>query len=216
VRSRYKLFCFDMDGTLLDSMGYWHLSKIELLLALHLPLEPVGMPDILYRSFREVLEYYREKHGFAYEWDDIIEKYRAVMNRWYRRGIDPKPGAREFLQRLQQEGVRVCVGTATDRNIAREALKVAGLLEYVEFVTDIAEMGSGKENAAFFEKLAERAGVQTDEILMFEDALYAMQGARSAGCGVVAIEEAASERERDEIMAFADRYIRSYHELLEA
>ena len=214
MKSRYKLFCFDMDGTLLDSMGYWHLSKIELLLDLKLPLSPVGMPDILYRSFRDVLAYYREKHGFECEWDDMIEKYRAVMYRWYRKGLDPKPGAREFLQRLQQEGIRVCVGTATDRNIAREALKKAGMLEYIEFVTDIAEMGSGKENAAFFENLAARAGVETSEILMFEDALYAMQGARSAGCGVVAIEEAASDWEKDEIIAFADRYIRSYHELL--
>lgn len=215
MKSKYKLFCFDMDGTLLDSMGYWHLSKIELLLQLKLPLSPVDMPDILYRSFRDVLEHYRKKCGVVYDWDDIIDQYRAVMYRWYRQGLEPKPGAREFLQRLRQEGIRVCVGTATDRNIAREALEKAGMLEYIEFVTDIAEMGSGKENAAFFENLAAHAGVQPEEILMFEDALYAMQGARSAGCGVVAIEEAASDCEREAIVAFADRYIRSYHELLD-
>lgn len=215
MMSAYKLFCFDMDGTLLDSMGYWYLSKIDLLMQLGLPLEPERIPDVMYRPFRELLEFYAENHGFQYQWDDMIQRYRQVMYQYYRRGLNPKPGALEFLRHLKQRGVRVCVGTATDRNIAREALRASGLLEYVEFVTDIAEMGSGKENAAFFENIAQRAGVQPGEIVMFEDALYAMQGAKSAGCGVVAIEDATAFAEKDEIRQTADRYILSYTELMQ-
>ena len=210
MRSKYKLFCFDMDGTLIDSMGEWHTSRIGLLNRLGREVPEERVPWILQHSLQEVLQEFQVEC----DWDEVIRLYREEMHLHYLRGIPPKPGALEFLRCLKQQGIRVCVGTATAQNMARDALQKSGLLEYVEFVTDIEEIGCGKEHAEFFTRLAARAGVQPDEILMFEDALYSMQGAKKAGCGVVAIEEATAAAEKEQICALADRYIHSYTELL--
>lgn len=206
----YKIYCFDMDGTLLDSMGEWHISRVGLLKRFGCIVPEERVPWILQHSLQEVLQ----EFGVDCEWDEIIRQYREEMHIRYLRGIPPKPGAPEFLRHLKQQGVRVCVGTATAQRMARDALEKSGLLEYIEFVTDIEKIGCGKENAEFFQRLAKRAGVRPDEILMFEDALYAMQGAKKAGCGVIAIEEATAAGEKEEICALADRYIHSYFELL--
>ena len=48
---------------------------------------------------------------------------------------------------------------------------------------------------------------------MFEDALYAMQGARAAGLGVIGITDATNEPDREAIRAVCDRVIDSYDEL---
>ena len=48
---------------------------------------------------------------------------------------------------------------------------------------------------------------------MFEDALYAMQGARAAGLGVIGITDATNEPDREKIHAVCDRVIDSSDEL---
>ena len=212
--SRYKLFCFDMGGTLLDSVGEGGACKIRLIRLLGLPLPPEREPWARQHTLQEMMEYYRKTQGIAYEWDDIIRWYRALMYENYRRGIAPKPGALEFLQYLHRQGACTCVGTANDRNIAREALDRSGLLPYVGFVTDVDEIGCDKKDPEFFRRLAKRFDVQPEEILMFEDTLSAMQGAKAAGCGLIAIYGSVAADKKAEICALADRYIHSYLELL--
>ena len=211
MRSRYKLFCFDMDGTLLDSMGYWCSSKLDLLRELGYEIREEEIEYLLSTSVEQTLKEWNTGLG----WEDIVEDYRRIMHGHYRAGIAPKPGALEYLQHLHASGARICVGTATARHMAVDALEKAGMLPYVEFVTDIHEMGCGKECPEFFAKVAKRAGVHPEEILMHEDALYAMEGAKKAGCGVVAIEEETALREREEIRRTADRYVTNYLELME-
>ena len=48
---------------------------------------------------------------------------------------------------------------------------------------------------------------------MFEDALYAMRGARAAGLGVIGITDTTNEHDREAILTVCDRVIDSYDEL---
>ena len=48
---------------------------------------------------------------------------------------------------------------------------------------------------------------------MFEDALYAMRGARAAGLGVIGVTDPTNMHDRPEIIAVCDRVIDSYDEL---
>ena len=107
------------------------------------------------------------------------------------------------------------MGTATPRHVATRALSRLGLMPYIEFVTDPYEMGCGKGNPQFFHNLAKKCGLKVEEIAMFEDAYYAMKGAKEAGCTVLAIEDATAFREKEDIMAIADRYVLTFDEMIE-
>ena len=50
---------------------------------------------------------------------------------------------------------------------------------------------------------------------MFEDAYYATQGAKAAGCTVLAIEDQTAFREKEAILKIADKYVRSFDEMIE-
>ena len=214
MQSRYKLICFDMDGTLIDSMGYWRMCNVQFLLRHHLPMDPEIMRDALFQSNRVMVPRYIEHYQLDMDVEEIYREYETMMLDHYERDIEPKPGALKYLISLKRQGVRICVATATPRRIAERALSKYGLMPYIEFVTDPYELGETKAHPAFFHRLAEKAGVDVDEIAMFEDALYAMKGAKAAGCGVYAIEDAAAYRDAQAIREIADVYVHSFLEMV--
>ena len=214
MQSRYKLICFDMDGTLIDSMGYWRMCNVQFLLRHHLPMDPEIMRDALFQSNRVMVPRYIERYQLDMDVEEIYREYETMMLDHYERDIEPKPGALKYLISLKRQGVRICVATATPRRIAERALSKYGLMPYIEFVTDPYELGETKAHPAFFHRLAEKAGVDVGEIAMFEDALYAMQGARGAGLGVIGVSDHTNASDREAIRAVCDRMIDSYDELV--
>lgn len=215
MKSKYKLICFDMDGTLIDSMGYWRMCNVEFLLRHHLPFDPELMRDALFQSSRVMVPRYIEHYGLKEDPEELYREYEVMMLAHYEQGLRTKPGALKYLIALRRQGIRACVGTATPRLIAERALARAGLSSCVEFVTDPHEIGATKDDPEFYRRLARRAGVDVGEIAMFEDALYAMRGAKAAGCGVFGIEEPASFRDEAAIREICDVYVHSFEEMLQ-
>ena len=70
-----------------------------------------------------------------------------------------------------------------------------------------------KSQNEFFERVSQIIGVPKEDCVMFEDSLYAMQGARNAGLGVIGMTDATNTRDREAIHACCDRVIDSFDEL---
>ena len=136
------------------------------------------------------------------------------MERHYQKDSKPKPDVPEFLQKLKEHGIRMCVATGSPRGFAGIGLVRAGIRDFFEFVTDTYEFGMDKSNPEYFHVVAKRLGTTTERCVVFEDALYAMKAAKAAGCTVVAIEDETARLQREEIKQIADVYILGYAELM--
>ena len=207
---------FDMDGTLLDTMRYWRYTSLEYLLAHQLLVRPEDLARMEWTSSRALVKEIAEREGFDMgSWQTMVGELEEFMNRHYLHDAKRRENVPELLEKLRGMGKPMCVATGAPRQYARNGLSRLGILKYFEFVTDCYEFGMDKSQPEYFEEVARRLGTKPEKCVVFEDALYAMKSAKTAGCRVVAIEDSTARLQRDEIRAIADRYILNYSELLD-
>ena len=205
---------FDMDGTLLDTMRYWRYTTLEFLLAHGLPVRDEDLLRMHDTSSRRFLLDYAAREGLDFGSErEMIAELEGYMNRHYLYDAKLKPGVPELLDRLIGHGFRLCVATGSPREYARNGLGRLGVLDRFEFVTDNYEEPVTKAEPAYFDLVAKRLGTAPERCVVFEDALYAMESAKAAGCQVVAIEDSTARRQREDIQKVADRYVRRWSEL---
>jgi beta-phosphoglucomutase-like phosphatase (HAD superfamily) len=104
----------------------------------------------------------------------------------------------------------MCVATATDIRLAEAALKRLDIIDYFEDIITCGETGMGKDNPEFFLNALKVIATPISETVVFEDALYAIRSAKSAGFLVAGIYDESSSDDADEIKSLVDFYLNSY------
>ena len=208
----YDAAIFDMDGTLLDSMGAWYTAGSRYIRSLGMTPPPTMDEDILRLSLAEAAVYMRDL-GVDKPLDEIQAGFNAVMDDFYANHVEARPGVPEFLEKLRRAGVPMCVATASDRYQVEMALKRNGIFRYFARIFTCTELDTGKHEPKIFHAAREFMGTDTRDTWVFEDARHAAQTAKAAGFRVCGIADA-SEPDQGELMRTADVYVREITELL--
>ena len=149
-----KQFCiFDMDGTLVDSMGYWKRLGREFLAQKGVTenVEPV-LERIKPMTMTESAALFIESFALSGTPESIAAEMNAVMDEHYRRDVPLKPGADRYLQALRSRGARLCVATATPEPLARLCLERLGVADQFEFLLSCDAVGGGKDRPDVFSR----------------------------------------------------------------
>lgn len=179
---------FDLDGTLIDSMGYWGEVCRDL-------LEQYGIEeDLLYLATEtavmtdaESAAWLRQTYRLPVSEKTILESLREAFHRCYLEAVPAKDGAADYLKKLQTRGANLCVASASPISEVREILERLDLLRYFSFVISCEEAGAGKTSPAVYLEAAKRFGVSPGEIAVFEDSLLPLRTAKAAGFYTVAV-----------------------------
>lgn len=202
---------FDMDGTLLDSMGTWYTVGSDYMRGLGMTPPPTLDEDILRLTLADAAEHIRAL-GVDKPAGEIHAGINAVMDDFFLNRVKARPGVAEFLEKLKNAGVRVCVATASDRTQVENGLKHAGIFHYIERIFTCTELNTGKHETRVFDAAREFMGTDIASTWVFEDARHAAQTAKSGGYKVCGISDP-SEPDQEELRRTADVYIRSFEEL---
>lgn len=202
-----KLYIFDMDGTLLDSMPSWkYLGRS------YLHREQITPPDNLEQitdsmTLPESAAYFQTL-GLHKKTDDIIQGILSLIHNEYRLSIPAKPGMLTLIQHLSQNpDTTLCVLTTSERNCAVEALERLHMLSYFKDIHTSEELGLSKRTAAIYQTVCAKYHIPPADTIVVEDALYAIQAAKAAGCYVCAVPDSYSASDWDAICSVADEIL---------
>ncbi len=205
---------FDVDGTLLDSMFIWDTIGETYLRSIgYQPKENLN-ETFKNMSLHQAARYYQTEYGVTRSIDEIMDGVNAMLERYYRFEVPLKPGVAELLERLRQDGVRLCIATATDRHLVEAALDRCGVLSCFGEIFTCNEVGHGKDEPDIFEEALRFLGTRREETLVFDDALYAVRTAKEAGFPVAAVYDS-HERSQAEVRARSDLYLEDLTQLVE-
>ena len=203
-----KFAIFDMDGTLVDSMGFWKDLAAEYLRSKGIHEIPAEIPErIKPMTMSESAALFRAEFGLS---GDIEGEMNAMMDEHYRSDIPLKPGVSDYLRRRRARGVRMCVASATAEHLMEACLSRLGVRPCFEFLLSCESVGAGKDSPLVFLEAARRLGAEPSEIAVYEDALYAVRTAKDAGFHVVGVFDEAAHREA--ARTIADEYILNWED----
>lgn len=209
-----KNIIFDLDGTLIDSMPVWRNTGKRYLESHNIPI-PSNLLSILKKqTLPQTAEFFRKELGATQSVEEICQEVISYVSDQYAYHIPLKPFVKDFLQAQKAKGVKMCILTASEASYIHLALERLEILPYFEFVATCTEMGATKDSPDVFYRMMERLGGTKEDTLIFEDAYYAIKGAKDGGFCVYAIADHTSETETAQIKSIADKYIQSYAELL--
>lgn len=101
--------------------------------------------------------------------------------------LQPTPGARELLERLRADGVKLVVATSAKREEMKDILEQAGVAELIEEATSASDAEESKPDPDIVEAALAQAGVPAAEAVMLGDTPYDVQAATRAGVRIIGV-----------------------------
>ena len=208
-----KAVIFDLDGTLIDSMGMWKEIDIEYLGRFGVELPETLQKDISGMSFTETAVYFKETFGIPDSIEEIKQTWNEMAMYKYTHEVPLKPGVTEFLKELKRRGIKTGIATSNSVELVQAVLKSLQIQDYMDEVHTSCEVAKGKPAPDIYLLVAKCLGVSPEQCLVFEDIPEGILAGKRAGMQVCAVDDEFSKFMEAEKRELADYYISGYDEV---
>jgi len=211
-----KIDCaiFDLDGTLLDSMGMWRDIDIAFFARDNMELPDDYLKFVSVMSLPEAADYTIERFNMSYTPEEVLDFWNTAAQQKYDHEVPLKDGAAEYLNHLKENGVKIALATASMPHFFEPALRRLGVWELFDYAVCARLVGLTKGTPEIYLHCAEKLGVPAENCAVFEDVLEGIKGAKAAGMTAIGMFDARAENPQ-EIERLSDKYIHSFSEMME-
>ena len=184
--SALQAVLLDMDGTLVDTEGFWWDAEVEVFAEMGHYLDEAHREVVVGGPMTRSLGHLISVTGT----NATLAELSALINRRFTeligRGVPLMPGARRLLTELGAHGVPTALVSASHRHIIDSVLRSLGP---ENFALSIAgdEVARTKPHPEPYLVAAARLGADPERCVVIEDTPTGVTAAEAAGCRVVAV-----------------------------
>lgn len=208
-----KKLIFDVDGTILDSMHIWIEPQNRLFAKYGFALEDLSKEEkgkIEALSVEAMCQYIVDEIAKDMTFDEVMKYFEDIIYTGYRDKLIAKPGNLEILKKLKDEGFSMSVASSTPYKYLEMALKRLGIYDYFDFFATPELLDMKKSDPEFWQYSIKKHGVEPNNCVLFDDALYAVKAAKKEGIVTVGLEDFPwNENEWDHIKKEADMTLKT-------
>lgn len=205
---------FDVDGTILDSMGVWKNVTVDFITEYGFSVTDEELAPYTAMTLEESMPIIKQKYGISQSAEELKADFERRIRNAYFYDVREKEGAVEYIRLLKGLGIKIAIATSGYRALCEAAFRRLGLDTLIDAYALSSEVGVNKSNPDIYLLAAERIGVLPEECMVFEDLLAGIYGAKKAGMQTTAIYDFSNESETELLKKSADRYIGGWRELL--
>jgi beta-phosphoglucomutase len=180
-------FIFDMDGTLVDNMGFHNQTWVDLLAAEGIRM---GIEEFNRRTAgkttSEILRLFFSNLDDA-GISNLAERKETIYRAAYRPHIKPIAGLQQFLQETSQLGVRSALATSASMQNIDFALDGIGARSFFDVIVSVEDVTHSKPDPEMFLMAARRLETYPEQCLVFEDSFAGLEAAHRAGMKAIAV-----------------------------
>tara|TARA_R110000868_G_scaffold45511_9_gene151083 strand:- start:2132 stop:2740 length:609 start_codon:yes stop_codon:yes gene_type:complete len=196
--SRYSAIIFDMDGTLIDSMGAhiqaWRMACEHF----SYPFDADFMHGLGGVPTRQTVVLLNDKFNLQHSPDDVAAKKREF---WLT--LDDTPRIIEQTHQVLQHyhgKLKMGIGTGAERAHAVDLLNKTGLDQLVTTLVTASDVTHGKPHPETFLTVAQLLGVEPVKCVVFEDTLIGKEAATRAGMDCILVLDGQIQQEGQSLL----------------
>lgn len=227
-----KVIIFDMDGTLIDSIGIWNKTD-EILIGKLINNTKIQIPNIQQIRdgilaecksddiYLEYCDFLRKKYNSDMSSKEILDLRCNISDDYIKCEIDYKLNADKLLHILKDRGYILALATTTTnrqlnayRYYNKNIKEKANIDEIFEIILSKEDVKEKKPSPEVHNKIMHLLNVEPCECLIIEDSLIGVQAAKNAGIEVAVMYDKYSDCDREEISKLAQYQFENFEEML--
>lgn len=200
---------FDVDGTLLDSMPMWDNLATIYLKQKGIVAESSINKIILSMTMENACAYLKQSYNLPLSLTNIMREIDSMLSFYYEKEVLLKKGAFCLLSKLKEQNVKIAIATLSERKLIESAFKRLNIYQFIDCIFTCSEIYADKNKPDIFYAAQKKLNTNVLNTWVFEDSLYSIKTAKSAGFKVCGVYDNSSDNHREEMQSICDKYVMS-------
>lgn len=228
-----RYIIFDMDGTLIDSIGVWNKTDqklIEEYAKVSNDLDSIQLErDAFLHNNQDSDIYLAYCEHLIKKYDFSIHNAEELLRiRWDKSGeilereIDFKPDVPELITKLKRLGFTLILATMTTQvqldiysKKNQKMIKQMDISKVFDFIIKKEDVKNKKHDPEIYNIIMKHYNARPNECLIFEDSYTGVLASKNTGIEVVNVYDKYADLDRNKINAITDYSILNYREFID-